>query len=104
MSVFNVDIAFVGHFTAPHPPDRSACSIGYASKKLFKMAGNSVTIQSTADAYVDKTMNSNRIVVNYMHVRIYFPSLDTILQIIKISIFKNYGSHVGFLKSSHIYS
>ena len=45
---FSEDVAFTHHFVATHlpptlPPCRSATGIGYASKKLSKMAGNSVS-------------------------------------------------------------
>ena len=36
VAVFSVDVAFAHHF-------RSASGIGYASKKLSKMAGNSAS-------------------------------------------------------------
>ena len=41
-------VAFAPHFVATHPPPtlppcRSATGIGYASKKLSKMAGNSAS-------------------------------------------------------------
>ena len=57
LSVFSVEIAFVCHFAAPYPPYRSACSIGYASKKLsncIKWQAIQLTIQSTADVYIDR--------------------------------------------------
>ena len=43
--VFSEDVAFAGHFVATRPPPtlppcRSATGIGYASKKLSKMAGS----------------------------------------------------------------
>ena len=46
LASFNEDIAFSCHFVATHlpptlPPYRSASGIGYTSKKLFKMPGNS---------------------------------------------------------------
>ena len=46
---FSEDIAFAGHFVATHPPPLShpvgvwATDIGYASKILSKMAGNSAS-------------------------------------------------------------
>ena len=40
--VFSVDIA-LAHFVDPLHPYRSACGIGYASKKLSKMVGNSAS-------------------------------------------------------------
>ena len=48
LSGFSEDIAFARHFVASHPPpilppSRSATDIGYISKKLSKMAGNSAS-------------------------------------------------------------
>ena len=40
---FSEDVAFAHHFVASHPPCRSATDIGYTSKKLSKMAGNSAS-------------------------------------------------------------
>ena len=45
LTVFSLDIAFACHFIATHLPStlspyRSASGIGYASKKLSKMAGS----------------------------------------------------------------
>ena len=45
---FSEDVAFARHFVAYHPPPtlppcRSATNIGYTSKKLTKMAGNSAS-------------------------------------------------------------
>ena len=45
---FSEDVAFAHHFVATHLPPtllpyRSAIGIGYASKKLSKMAGNSAS-------------------------------------------------------------
>ena len=45
---FGEDVAFACHFVATHPPPTlppcgSATDIGYASKKLSKMAGNSAS-------------------------------------------------------------
>ena len=45
---FGEDVAFAHHFVATHPPPtlppcRSATDIGYTSKKLSKMAGNSAS-------------------------------------------------------------
>ena len=37
---FSEDGAFSRHFVATHPPCGSATVVGYASKKLSKMAGN----------------------------------------------------------------
>ena len=48
LGVFTTDIAFAHHFVAPClppilPPYRSASGIGYASKNLSKMAGNTAS-------------------------------------------------------------
>ena len=49
LAVFSEDVDFAHHFVALHlpaptlPPYRSASGIGYVSKKLSKMAGNSTS-------------------------------------------------------------
>ena len=43
LAVSSEDVAFTCHFVVPRPPYRSASGIGYASKKLSKMAGNTAS-------------------------------------------------------------
>ena len=54
LAIFSVDVALACHFVAPYPPTlllyRSASGIGYTSKQLSKMAGNSASYQYTVDA------------------------------------------------------
>ena len=53
MAGFGEDIAFARHFVAALPPCGSAIDIGYASKKLSKMAGNSASY-SPNSLWVDR--------------------------------------------------
>ena len=45
---FGEDVAFAHHFVATLPPCRSATGIGYTSKKLSKMVGNSASYSSNS--------------------------------------------------------
>ena len=49
---FSVDIAFVSHFGVPTYPCRSACGIGYVSKKQTKWWTIQLIIHSTAGLYI----------------------------------------------------
>ena len=47
LAVFNIDLAFVHYFMAPHQPHpptlyRSACGIGYTSKKYLKAINSTI--------------------------------------------------------------
>ena len=70
LSGFSEDLALAYHFVAicPSPilpPYRSTIGVGYASRKLSKMAENSACF-STNSRWIDKIINSYRIVANFM--------------------------------------
>ena len=69
---FSKDVAFARHFmaTQPSPTCGSATGIGYACKKLSKMAGNSASY--SPNSWIDY---SYRIVANFMQASASLPEL-----------------------------
>ena len=74
----SVDVAFAYHFVATSliftlPPYGSANCIGYTSKKLSRMAGNSASYIYTFNR---QTTNSYRIVASFMQASVFLPKLQ----------------------------
>ena len=103
VAVFSVDITFACHFMAPHPPHlhpyKSACGIGYASIKLYKMVGN-----STSYPFKSWCMDRHRIMVNCMQPSVFLPKIQCFTSL-KLLFLNNYDCawKPSFLKSRHTF-
>ena len=84
----------------PHlHPYRSACGIGYASIKIYKMAGNSASYP-----FNSQCMDRHRIMVSCMQASVFLPKIQcfTSLKLLFLNIY-NCAWKPSFLKSRHTF-